>query len=220
MGSNPIGVILSTIVWRNVPSRAVWPHIQGERGRWSEGSRLAPPMLEQVWPTLPTALRDDLIAQGVKYLKNAPEEHDAFALLVADITKSRAQTVKSQWRIANYYGTKLAIARDPQRAAPFFAQTFMSARKEEVAALYQALGVAHKDLAVDDSSAVTSPPTQAQMASVLEQGLDGVAPAVVQCMIAVIADAGIDTWRSAAREALGASLRAAPSGHSTVRAKS
>lgn len=177
-------------------------------------------MLEHIWPTLSTQLRDELITQCVKHLKSAPDESDAFAQLVADITKSRAQTIKSQWRLANIYGTKLAIAREPQRAAPFFAATFMSARKDEVAALYNALGAAHKDLAVEDSSAVTSPPTQAQFASVLENGLDGVAPAIVQCMVAVIADAGIDTWQGPARKALEAHLAAAPSAKSVGHAKS
>ncbi len=176
-------------------------------------------MLEHIWPTLSTQLRDELITQCVKHLKSAPEECDAFAQLVADITKSRAQTIKSQWRLANIYGTKLAIAREPQRASPFFALTFMSARRDEVAALYNALGAAHKDLAVEESAAVTSPPTQAQFASVLEKGLDGHSPAIVQCMIAVIADAGIDTWQRPAREALQAHLAADASAHSGGRAK-
>ncbi|MSR70303.1 MAG: hypothetical protein EXS17_08175 [Phycisphaerales bacterium] len=165
-------------------------------------------MLEHIWPTLPTQLRDELITQCVKHLKSAPDESDAFAQLVADITKSRAQTIKSQWRLANIYGTKLAIAREPQKASPFFAQAFMSMRKDEVAALYHALGAAHKDLAVEESSAVTSPPTQAQFASVLTNGLAGLAPEIAQCMIAVIADAGIDSWQGPARAALEAHLTA------------
>ncbi len=163
-------------------------------------------MLENVWPSIPPQLRDELITQCVKHLKSAPEECDAFAQLVADITKSRAQTVKSQWRLANIYGTKLALARDPQRASPYFALTFMAMRKDEVVALYDALGAAHKDLAVEESSAVTAPPTQAQFASVLTKGLDGISPHIVQCMIAVIADAGIDTWQAPARKALEAHL--------------
>lgn len=173
-------------------------------------------MLEKLWSHLPTQLRDELIMQCLKHLKSAPQESDAFAQLVADITKSRAQTVKAQWRLANIFGTKLALARDPKRASPFFAQTFMSMRKDEVAALYNALGVAHKDLAVEESSAVTSPPTQAQFASVLAQGLAGVAPEIVQCMIAVIADAGIDSWQDPAQKALEALLAKQPPARATT----
>ncbi|MSR44601.1 MAG: hypothetical protein EXS15_04480 [Phycisphaerales bacterium] len=163
-------------------------------------------MLEHVWPTLPLSLRDELIAQCVKYLRNSPDECDAFAQIVADITKSRAQTVKSQWRLANIYGTKLALARDPQRASPFFATTFVAVRKDDVTALYSALGVAHKDLAVESSSADITPPTQAQFASALTTGVDGISGDVLHCMIAVIADAGIDAWQLPARTALASHL--------------
>lgn len=131
-------------------------------------------MLEHIWSNLPNELRDELILQCVKYLKNSPEEADAFARLVADITKSRASTVKSQWRMSNIYGTKLALAREPQRASPFLAVTFMTSRKDDVAALYKALHVAHKDLAVEEASIATNPPTQAQFASVLESGIEGI----------------------------------------------
>ncbi len=165
--------------------------------------RYAQRMLEIVWPTLPSQLRDELILQCVKHLKSAPDDCDAFAKLVADITKSRAATVKSQWRLANIYGTRLALAREPQRAAPFFALTFMTMRAPEVAALYEALGATHKDLAVDESS-VTTPPPQERFATALTKGVDGVAPAIVRCMIAVIADAGIDSWQAPARAALAA----------------
>ncbi len=158
-------------------------------------------MLELVWPTLPAQLRDELILQCVKHLKSTPDDCDAFAKLVADITKSRAATVKSQWRLANIYGTRLALAREPQRAAPFFALTFMTMRAHEVAALYASLGAAHKDLAVEESS-VTTPPSQERFASALAAGVDGVLPSIVQCMIAVIADAGIDSWQAPARRAL------------------
>ncbi len=177
-------------------------------------------MLEHIWPTLPTPLRAELIAQCVTYLKSAPDECDSFATLVADITKSRAQTIKSQWRLANFYGTTLAITREPQRASPYFAQTFLAARKSDVAALYNALRVAHKDLALEEAAAATSPPTQALFASVLEKGLDGIDPAIVQCMIAVIADTGVDTWQSPARKALEAHLATTSSAQAAVRAKS
>ena len=177
-------------------------------------------MLEHIWPTLPTPLRAELITQCVTYLKSVPDERDALATLVAEITKSRAQAVKSQWRLANYYGTTLAITREPQRASPYFAQTFLAARKDDVAALYSALGVPHKDLALDESAAVASPPTQALFASVLEKGLDGIDPAIVRCMIAVIADTGVDTWQSPARKALEAHLATTSSAQAAVRAKS
>ena len=165
-------------------------------------------MLEHIWSNLPNELRDELILQCVKYLKNSPEEADAFARLVADITKSRASTVKSQWRMSNIYGTKLALAREPQRASPFLAVTFMTSRKDDVAALYKALHVAHKDLAVEEASIATNPPTQAQFASTLESGIEGISNDVVQCMVAVIADAGIDAWQTPARAALESHLAA------------
>jgi hypothetical protein len=64
-------------------------------------------------------------------------------------------------------GTNRAIARDPRRAAPFFGITYMTARKADLTALYTALGVAHTDLAVADSSAIEQPPTQAQVSAAL-----------------------------------------------------
>ncbi len=165
-------------------------------------------MLEHIWPTLPTQFRDELMLQCVKCLKGMPNECDAFARIVADITKSRPQTVKSQWRLSNIYGTKLALGREPQRASPFFAIAFMSVRQGEVTALYNALGVTHTDLVVAESSIVTNPPTQAQFASVLEKGLDGISSDTVRCMVAIIADAGLDTWQTPARSALEASFAA------------
>lgn len=159
-------------------------------------------MLHHVWPTLPAPLRDELILQCVKHLRNSPDELNAFALIVADITKSRAQSVKSQWKLNNIFGTKIALARDPQKAAHFLASMFMGVRPTEVAALYAALGVGHKDLLVDEASAVTHPPTQAQFADALAKGVDGVPSDIVRCMIAVIADAGIEAWQEPARAAL------------------
>jgi hypothetical protein len=110
--------------------------------------------------------------------------------------------VKSQWRLSDIFGTTRAIARDPRRAAPFFGITYMTVRKADLTALYTALGVAHTDLAVADSSAIEQPPTQAQFASVLAKGLDGVSPESLRCMIAIIADTGIEAWQAPAREAL------------------
>jgi hypothetical protein len=159
-------------------------------------------MLEVVWPTLPAAFRDELTLQCVKQLKSTPAECDAFAQIVANIIKARAQTVKSQWRLSDIFGTSRAIARDPQKASPFFAIAYMTARSSEVTALYSALNVEHKDLAVADSSAVDKPPTQTHFAAVLAQGLPGVSADSVRCMIAVIADAGIDAWQTPARDAL------------------
>lgn len=159
-------------------------------------------MLEVVWPTLPVPLRNELILQCVKQLKSEPEQCDAFARIVAAITNARAQTVKAQWRTSNIFGTSLALARDPQKASPFLAITFMTARQSEVIALYAALKVVHTDLNVDESSVVTNPPTQAQFASVLAQGLPGISPDIVRCMLAVIADSGIESWQAAARGAL------------------
>lgn len=169
-------------------------------------------MLEVVWPKLSAAFRDELTLQCVKQLKNSPDECDAFARVVADVIKARAQTVKSQWRMADIFGTSRAIARDPRKAAPFFGLTYMTVRKSDLTALYTALGVAHTDLAVADSSAIEHPPTQAQFAAVLAQGLQsaglgdaglaGVTPESLQCMIAIIADTGIDAWQAPARDAL------------------
>lgn len=165
-------------------------------------------MLETIWPNLTPAFRDELVLQCVKQLRNSPDECDAFARVVADVIKARPQTVKSQWRMADIFGTNRAIARDPRRAAPFFAIAYMTARKTDLTALYAALGVAHADLAVAESSAVESPPTQAQFASVLAKGLDGTSMESVRCMVAVIADAGIDSWQAPAREALAQHLAA------------
>lgn len=75
-------------------------------------------MLEVVWPTLPAAFRDELTLQCVKQLKSTPAECDAFAQIVANIIKARAQTVKSQWRLSDIFGTSRALARDPQRRRP------------------------------------------------------------------------------------------------------
>ena len=159
-------------------------------------------MLEIIWPTLPTAFRDELTLQCVKQLKNSPDESDAFARVISAVTKSRASVLQSQWRLSNIFGTSRAIALDPQKASPFFAITFMTARQTEVTALYAALNVTHANLAVDESSAVTNPPTSAQFAAGLAKGLDGVSQDSVRCMVAVIADAGIDAWQAPARTAL------------------
>jgi len=85
----------------------------------------------------------------------------------------------------------------------------MTARAADLTALYAALGVAHKDLEVAESSAVENPPTQAQFAAVLANGLDGVSPESVRCMIAIIASSGIEAWQAPAREALTRQLAAA-----------
>ena len=128
-------------------------------------------MFEAIWPTLPAAFRDEMILQCVKHLKSTPEEYDAFARLVAEVIKARPQSVKAQWRMSNTFGTTQALTRDPKRAAPFFAVTYMAVRKDDLTALYTALGVTHKDLEVAASSAVDNPPTKAQFASVLAKGL-------------------------------------------------
>lgn len=165
-------------------------------------------MLETIWPNLTPAFRDELVLQCVKQLRNSPDECDAFARVVADVIKARPQTVKSQWRMADIFGTSRAIARDPRRAAPFFGITYMTVRKTDLTALYAALGVAHADLTVADSSAIENPPTQAQFGDVLAKGLEGVSTESVRCMVAVIADAGIDAWQAPAREALAQHLAA------------
>ncbi len=164
-------------------------------------------MLDTVWPTITSQTRDELIAQCVRNLKNDPENYEQFSNIVAAITKSRRETVKSQWRLGNYYGTKLALARDPDKASPAFAMTFMAMRKDDVTALYEALGVAHKDLAVEESSITVAPPTEVKFALVLKNGLAGISPEIVRCMIAVIADAGITEWQGAARGALSAHMK-------------
>ncbi len=159
-------------------------------------------MFEAIWPTLPAAFRDEMILQCVKHLKSTPEEYDAFARLVAEVIKARPQSVKAQWRMSDTFGTVRALTREPKRAAPFFAVTYMAVRKDDLTALYTALGVTHKDLEVAASSAVDNPPTQAQFASVLAKGLDGVTKDSLHCMVGVIADVGIDAWQAPAREAL------------------
>ena len=159
-------------------------------------------VLETIWPSLPPAFRDELTLQCVKQVRTSPDECEAFARVVADLIKARATSVKSQWRLADIFGTSRAIARDPRRAAPFFAITYMTVRKAELSALYAALEVVHEDLTVSDASAVEKPPSQAQFAAVLARGLDGVPAESVRCMVAVIADTGIDAWQAPAREAL------------------
>ncbi|MFM1823289.1 MAG: hypothetical protein RI967_1555 [Planctomycetota bacterium] len=160
-------------------------------------------MFDAVWPTLPAAFRTELILQCVKHLKSAPGEYDAFARAIADAIKARPQSVKAQWRMSDAFGTLRALALNPKAGAPFFATTYMGVRKTELAALYDALGVAHTDLEVAESSAVEAPPTAAQFAAVLANGLAGVPDDSVRCMVAIIADAGIDAWQAPAREALG-----------------
>lgn len=159
-------------------------------------------MLDAVWPTLPAAFRNELILQCVKHLKGAPNEYEAFAQVVAAAIKARPQSVKSQWRIADTFGTTRALALNPKAGAPFFAATYMGVRKTELAALYDALGVTHTDLEVAESSAVAAPPTAEQFRAVLAKGLNGVSAESLRCMIAVIADVGLDAWRAPAREAL------------------
>lgn len=159
-------------------------------------------MLEVVWPTLPTAFRNELILQCVRHLKGMPDDYEAFARVVAGAINARPQSVKSQWRLADTFGTMRALAKDPRYGAPFFAVTYMSVRKDDLTALYAALGVAHKDLTVADSSAIENPPTQAQFAAALAKGVDGVSNDSLRCMIAIIADVGLDAWQAPAREAL------------------
>ena len=50
-------------------------------------------MFDTVWPSLSPAFRDELTLQCVKQLRTSPDECDAFARVVADIIKARAQTV-------------------------------------------------------------------------------------------------------------------------------
>ena len=71
-----------------------------------------------------------------------------------------------------------------------------------VAALYSALGVSHKDLEVDESSAVQKPPTEAQFASALSKGVDQVSTDSLLMMIAIIAAVGIEAWQAPANAAL------------------
>lgn len=165
-------------------------------------------MFDAVWPTLPAAFRTELVLQCVKHLKGVPDEYDAFALVIAQAIKARPQSVKAQWRMSDTFGTMRALALNPKAGAPFFAVTYMGVRKPELAALYDALGATHTDLEVAESSAVEAPPTAAQFASVLGKGLDGVSDESVRCMVAIIADAGIDAWQAPAREALSTSAAA------------
>lgn len=159
-------------------------------------------MLETIWPGLSTAFRDELILQCVKQVRTSPDESEAFARVVAELIKARPQSVKSQWRLADTFGTRRAIALDPRRAAPFLGITYMTVRKTELGALYAALGVKHVDLNVDDSSAIANPPTEAQFSAVLSSGIGGVSAESLRCMLAIIADSGIDAWQTPAREAL------------------
>lgn len=170
-------------------------------------------MLEQVWPKLPAQLRDEIITQGVKSLKEDPAEYDNFAALVASVSKARPQSIKAQWSVGNHFGTKLAIAREPVGAAGFLALTFMRVRKAELALLYGALGVQHKDLEVSEASSTTGAPTAQKFQALLKNGVDGITPAALVCMVAVIADTGIDAWRPGASSALEAHLKGNHSFH-------
>ncbi len=168
-------------------------------------------MLESIWPRLSTAFRDELILQCVKQMRSSPDEAEALARVVADLIKARPQSVKAQWRLSDTFGTKRAIALDPRRVAPFLGITYMTARKSDLTALYAALGVKHVELNVDDSSAVANPPTEAQFFTALSSGIDGVQEESLRCMLAIIADSGIDAWQAPAREALARHLAAASS---------
>jgi hypothetical protein len=168
-------------------------------------------MLETIWPRLSPAFRDELILQCVKQMRSSPDEAEAFARVVADLIKARPQTVKSQWRMSDTFGTKRAIALDPRKVAPFLGITYLTARKADLVALYSTLGVKHVELNVDDSSAVANPPTEAQFFTALSSGIDGVQVESLRCMLAIIADSGIDAWQAPAREALARHLSAASS---------
>jgi hypothetical protein len=159
-------------------------------------------MLDTVWPTLPVEFRNELILQTAKQLKGSPDEYETFARVIGAAINARPQSVKAQWRMSDTFGTTRALARDPRIGAPFFTAAYMSVRKAELAALYTAMGVKHTDLAVDESSAVTQPPTEAQFASVLANGLEGVSADSLRCMVAIIATAGLDAWQAPARAAL------------------
>lgn len=170
-------------------------------------------MLEQVWPLLTSQLRDELITQGVRSLKDDPTEYENFATVVASISKARPQSVKAQWKVGNNFGTKLAIAREPVAAAGFLAMTFMRVRKSELGALYLALGVEHKDLEVAEKSCGEGAPKQDGFARALANGIDGVSAGALACMLAVIADTGIEAWRKPAADALGHHLKTHHSFH-------
>ena len=159
-------------------------------------------MLEVVWPTLPVAFRNELILQCVRHLKGMPDDYEAFARLVGGAINARPQSVKSQWRMADTFGTMRALGREPRLGAPFFAVTYMAVRKPDLTALYSALGVSHKDLEVDESSAVQNPPTEAQFASALSKGVDLVSTDSLLMMIAIIASVGIEAWQAPANAAL------------------
>ncbi|MEY3021439.1 MAG: hypothetical protein RIS86_637 [Planctomycetota bacterium] len=170
-------------------------------------------MLETVWPNLAPDFRDELLLQCVKGLRSAPDESAAMAKVVADAIKARAQTVQAQWRLADLFGTRRAVARDPVAVAPFLALTYMGVRKDDLAALYAALEVeladpAKGDLEVAERSATTNPPSADRFAAVLAAGVEGVATDSLLCMVAIIADAGLDAWQAPAREALGRHLAA------------
>jgi hypothetical protein len=159
-------------------------------------------MLEVVWPPLPAAFRNELILQCVRHLKGMPDDYEAFARLVGGAINARPQSVKSQWRMADTFGTMRALGREPRLGAPFFAVTYMAVRKPDLTALYSALGVSHKDLEVDESSAVQKPPTEAQFASALSKGVDQVSTDSLLMMIAIIAAVGIEAWQAPANAAL------------------
>ncbi|MDI9404785.1 MAG: hypothetical protein QM516_13015 [Limnohabitans sp.] len=159
-------------------------------------------MFEIVWPTLPPEFRTELILQCVRHLKETPDDLEAFARVIASAINARPQSVKAQWRLSDTFGTTRALARDPRFGTPFFAMTYMGARKTDLGALYDALGVKHNDLNVDDFSATEQPPTQAQFATALAKGLEGVSRDSLHCMVAIIADVGIEAWQAPAREAL------------------
>ena len=56
-------------------------------------------------------------------------------------------------------------------------------------------------------SITVTPPTEEKFAAVLKNGLTGISPEIVRCMVAVIADAGITEWQGAARGALSAHMK-------------
>ena len=194
-------------VRRDLTLHAEWyPRLHGSTG-FGGSSHGKVSMLEKVWPSLSITLRDELVAQCVAHLKTEPSSYESFAQFVARVLNSRAVTMKSQWQTGRLTSARNAITRDPERAAVFLIPTFIATRSSDLRGLYLGLGVPCDNSDVGSAARDVIAPTESRFTAVLHGGVPDVEPEVIRCMVAIIADGGIESWRKPAADALARYIR-------------
>ena len=163
-------------------------------------------MLEKVWTKLPSSLRDDLVRKCVLDANRNEGFATDLSILVADMTNARPQSVRSQWRLGNLQGLRIAAAKAPHRAATFLPTVFINHHRSELASLYDELGVRHDGGRVSDEDAAKAPSVERFLAA-LRSGSGTRPDGFTLAMVATIADAGIKAWRPAAAEAVHAYMQ-------------